>query len=147
MYDESKMSWNENIIFSYNYAILGADFSNMRLAFKTSRGVLVSRSCVVLKEGPEKAEENIHLNAGRSGVVLQILQSNKHCQGHNGADLSWNTEVCFCFPWIFLLWYICREILSHRLCGLVELRRWANAGLGNCPSVCRTGCFPHTCSP
>lgn len=33
----------------------------MRFTFKTRRGV-------VLKEGPEQAEENIHLNAGRSGV-------------------------------------------------------------------------------
>lgn len=32
------------------------------------RGVFVTRSCVVLKEGPEQAEENMHLNAGRSGV-------------------------------------------------------------------------------
>lgn len=61
MYDESKKSWSDNIIFSYNYSILGADFSNMRFTFKTRRGV-------VLKEGPEQAEENIHLNAGRSGV-------------------------------------------------------------------------------
>ena len=143
---ESKKSWNENIVLSYNYAVLGTDYSNMCTTLVSSRGALVSRGCDVL-------QWRIWENGGtRSSECCKVqCWSLGSCRVASAAEA---TGVVTCpgtmvSAWLSMGFSCCGisldKYLSHKPCGLFELCRWAAAGLENCPGVCRTGHFAQVC--
>lgn len=136
IYAESKKSWNENIVLSYNDVILGTDYSNMQSTLINSRDALVLRGCDVL-------QWRIWGDGGTpSSKCCKVQYGSLWCGRLTSTAEATGVVAC---PWTMVsswlsVWFSCCAIslansLSHKPCGLFELCRSLLQGWRTAP-VC-----------